>query len=59
VTDVDAVGLQDIRPADAGKFQELRRLDGAGGGDDRARRLRLARLAADVVGDADGAPAVE
>ena len=55
----DAVALQLCLRADAGEHQQLRRAEGAAAQHRLAPRAHLPELAAVVVGDARGAPAVE
>ena len=55
----DAVALQLRLRADAGEHQQLRRAEGAAAQHRLAPRAHLPELAAVVVGDARGAPAVE
>ena len=55
----DAVAAQQIRRADAGKLQELRRIERAAGEDDLALGVGGARRRALTILNADGAPALE
>ena len=59
VNDRGADRLDEIRPADAGEFEELRRTDRAGRQYDFASRARLAALAVLGVSQPDSAAALE
>ncbi len=56
---LDAAGAQHVGGPDARQLQQLRRIDRAAGEDDFAARARLVPVPALLVGDADGALALE
>ena len=59
MANLDAEVSKQIRLADAGKLEQLRRIDRAGTDDHFALGPGLAALAGDPVGDADAAPVFE